>query len=124
MKIMGLLTLVVCFAIASTIVQTMHLTTSAPYNYGSSIITDLNETVEDSSYLGTSVGSSTTTLGLGDFISGLFVFTKIFFKCLFLPSSIFAGFGVPTDLAVFFGIPIYLLYIVAIIQFLSGRYIE
>lgn len=123
MKITSLVALIICMAFASAIVNSLHVFTTAGYNYDTKLTSTINDTVSAGEYLGAGV-TTTGTLGLGDFIFGFFLFTKIFFTAIFIPATIFTGFGAPLDMAVLFSMPIYLIYIIAVIQFISGRYIE
>lgn len=59
--------------------------------------------------------------GVGDFIYGLFLISKIFFEGVVYPGLILNAFGVPTTIQFFFTTVVYFMYILAIIQIIGNR---
>lgn len=124
MRITALLILLVSLSFMNALVGSLGLFVTQPEMFGSEFIQTVNETANDQSYIGSSVQAETTTFGVGDFIAGLFTFIKIFAVGLVLPYQILMGFGINEAIALAVTFPVYLIYIIAIIQFLSGRFIE
>lgn len=124
MRITAILIFLVSLSFANAMIGSLGLFDTHPEFYDSQFIESINETVMDQSYGGASVSGANQQFGVGDFIAGLFLFVEIFFTGLFLPYRILVGFGLSTTVSLMFTFPIYLVYIIAIIQFLSGRYLE
>jgi len=57
----------------------------------------------------------------GDFVRGIFWFIETFVKGVFLLPVTLRNFGVPDNIIWYFSVPITFLYILAIIQMVSGR---
>ena len=57
----------------------------------------------------------------GDFVKGLFIFYEVILKGMVLITPTLANFKVPGQLHVFFVIPIWFIYALGIIEFVSGR---
>jgi len=76
----------------------------------------LNEGVQDSTQMYLQAG--------GDFIKGLNMFYERFVKGTILFSKTLENFGVPHDIVWYFDIPLYFLYGLAIIEFVSGRKVQ
>jgi len=60
----------------------------------------------------------------GDFIRGLNMFYERFIKGTVLFSRTLRNFGVPNDIVWYFDIPLYFLYGLALIEFVSGRKVQ
>lgn len=117
--------LVLCINLSSALYTTVELFTTQPVTYETTLIDNLNNTVTQSQYLGSNVQSEESAqIGVGDFIGALWYFIKIFFQGVLLPFKMLINFGVDSVIAKFLSIPIYLVYIVAVIAFIRGGYIE
>ena len=57
----------------------------------------------------------------GDFIRGLYYFYDIFIKGTLLLSPTLENFNVPKPIAFYFNIPLYLMYMIALVQLISGK---
>lgn len=64
---------------------------------------------------------ASTNFGFGDFVKGFWLFVKTFSKGVVAPKYILTQFGVNSTIATYFSLPIYLLYSLAIAQFVSNR---
>lgn len=125
MRITALLVLILALNFSNSILVATGLFTTSPADFSGGLTRAINETVDNTSYLGTSVQTTESSLiGVGDFITGLFNFIKVFFIGVVLPFKILIQYGVSPDLALYFSFPIYFIYVVGVIQFISGRYIE
>ena len=60
----------------------------------------------------------------GDFIKALFWFVDTFVKGTILIGETLRNFGVPEQIVWFYAIPVYFMYIIAIVQLVSGRSFE
>lgn len=82
-----------------------------------------SEALQDQSYSTTSVSasSSSTSFGFGDFIKGFWYFIKAVGYGIFGIPYTFGIFGLEWPYTVFFSLPIYLLYLIGIAQFISNR---
>lgn len=125
MRITALVIFILCINLSSAILGTLGLfqTNVSDANLNGQI-NNIDETRLNSSYLGVNVVPGGAVQQVGDFISGLYTFTTIFVTSIFMPQSMLENFGVPHDIARWFTFPIYLIYIIAIIQMISGRYVE
>lgn len=125
MRIYAVLMFILCVNLASALVTSLGLFDTAPATYNSQIIDTLNSTFTNQSYLNSNVGTISAILQGGqDFITAFWVFTKLFVMSVLLPKQMFMNFGVPENIALYFTFPVYLIYLTAIVQFLSGRFLE
>ena len=125
MRITPLVIFILCFTLASSIIGTLNLFETIPTDSNTQkLMQEIDSGVNNQSYLGSSVQSGGVLTQVGDFITGLYTFVKIFFVSLILPSSMLQNYGVPAQIANWIAYPIYFLYIVAIVQMISGRYVE
>lgn len=125
MRITALVIFILCINLSSAILGTLGLfqTNVSDANLNGQI-NNIDETRLNSSYLGVNVVPGGAVQQVGDFISGLYTFTTIFVTSIFMPQSMLENFQVSHDIARWFTFPIYLIYIIAIIQMISGRYVE
>lgn len=131
MRLTALVIFILCISLASSIVAMFdtstggRLFTEIPSNGATDqFIDEINNTVQTQSYLGSSVSQGNVLSQFGDFVTGLYTFVKIFFMSLVLPSQMLQNFGVAAPLANLIAVPIYFIYLVALIQMISGRYVE
>lgn len=124
MRITSLLIFIICFNLANGLLAATGVYTFAPTLYDGKLIDTINTTVYNSTYTGSAVQQAANVQGFGDFITGIWIFTTIFFTGVFIPYQIFVAFGINTTVALLFSIPIYLIYGIGIVQFISGRYLE
>jgi len=124
MRITILVLMVLCINLSLALVSSFGLFNNSAVAYDKQLINDLNDTVANQDYLGTNVQTTTTTTGFGDFITGLYTFIKVFFEGVFLPFRMMENFGIDSAIAIYMSFPVYLVYMVAIIQFISGRFLE
>jgi hypothetical protein len=125
MRITALVIFILCLNLSSSILASIGLFSTIPTNANEQgLIGSIDDTVANHSYLAANVQSQSVIQQVGDFVTGLFTFIGIFFKSIFLPQTMLENFGIPHDLARWFTYPIYLIYVIAIIQMISGRYIE
>ena len=110
----------------ASMVQTLSVfQTTVSTQFSNEFVQSINDTASDQTYLGTSVQTTASSqIGVGDFITGLFLFIQIFFTSIALPFQLLTSFGVPAGMALYLSFPIYLLYLISIVQFISGRYFE
>ncbi len=124
MRITALVIFILCVNFASAIIGTANLFEVIPSDSNTQkLITNIDESVNQT-YIGSPLTFGSIVTQIGDFISGLYTFIKIFFQSLFLPATMLENFGVPHNIATWATYPIYFLYLVALIQMISGRYIE
>ena len=77
---------------------------------------------EDKYYLNTAQNLDQQYLQSGgDFFRGFFWFLEAFLKATVLINITLVNFGVPISIVWYFAIPVYFMYIVAIVQLISGR---
>lgn len=125
MRLVAIIMLVLCFNLSNALYSTVHLFTTEPVTYENELISNLNSTVSNSQYLGSNVQTEASAqIGVGDFIGALWYFVKIFFTGVLLPYKMLVNFHVDANIAMFLTIPIYLVYMVAVIAFIRGGYIE
>ena len=131
MRITALVIFILCLSLASSIVSLFttesgtRLFLTMPSNAATTQLqNEIDQTVGNQSYLGSSVSSGSVLSQFGDFVTGLYTFVKIFFMSLVLPSQMLQQFGVSAGLANLIAYPIYFIYLVALIQMISGRYVE
>lgn len=120
MRITALVIFILCINLSSAIIGSSGLFLTQPTD---ATTTQLMETVNQS-YLGSSVSSGNVATQFGDFVTGLYTFIKLFFTSLALPSLMLQNYGVPVNIANWISYPIYFIYLVALIQMISGRYVE
>jgi len=125
MRITAMVIFILCINLASALVGSFGLfITDATDSNSDKFIETINDTVSNQSYTGSAVTSSSVLQAGADFVTGLFTFIKIFFIAIALPNQMLMNFGVSSDIAMYMTIPIYFLYLVALIQMISGRYVE
>jgi len=64
---------------------------------------------------------NTQSLTFGDYLFGFFKFVKIMFAGILMPFTTYKAFGVPENIAYLLSVPIYLMYLIGIYQFISNR---
>jgi len=79
-----------------------------------------DEIVEDDAYKSGSLESADLSYGIGDFGKALFLFVKSLLYAIVAPGYVLTVFGAPTGIAILFSIPVYLIYIIALIQVIRG----
>lgn len=125
MRITALVIFILCINLASAIIGSFGMfTTNNDDAATTQYLSDINDTVQTHNYLSGSVTGTSTLTGGGDFITGLFTFVGLFFTSLALPNKMLMAFGIPSTIAMWVTFPIYFLYLVALIQMISGRYVE
>lgn len=124
MRITTILIFIIAFSFTNAMLNTLGIFGTAPEMQSSQLIQTINDTTQEYSYGSAQVGDVNTSFGVGDFVFSLLLFIKIFGLGLFLPYTMLTTFGINSTLALMFTFPIYLIYLIAIIQMISGRYLE
>lgn len=83
---------------------------------------DVNQPeLSNEEYIQTSVSSTTTDFGFGDFVKGLWYFIKSLGLAIIGVPYVLVIFGLQPPYTYIFSLPVYLIYVVALAQFISNR---
>lgn len=124
MRITPLVLFILCMALSSSIIGALGLFNVIPSDANTIKLMNSITDSTNQTYFGSTITTGSVLSQVGDFVTGLWIFIKIFFISIVIPSSMLQNFGVPQNIAMWFSFPIYFVYIVAIIQMISGRYLE
>lgn len=124
MRITPLVLFILCVALSSSIIGSLGIFGVIPSDANTIKLMNAISESTNQTYFGSTITTGSVLSQVGDFVTGLWIFIKIFFVSIVIPSSMLQNFGVPQNIAVWFSFPIYFIYIVAIIQMISGRYLE
>ena len=81
---------------------------------------DQTDAMLDNSYEDTQI-SSTYDFGFGDFIKGMWYFVQTFgFGIVWVPKTL-EMFGIISPISYYFSLPVYIIYVLGIAQFISNR---
>jgi hypothetical protein len=124
MRITPLVLFILCIALSSSIIGTLGMFNVIPSDANTIKLMNTISESTNQTYFGSTIAAGTFLSQVGDFVTGLWIFIKIFFISILIPSAMLQNFGVPANIALWFSFPIYFVYIIAIIQMISGRYLE
>ena len=80
-----------------------------------------NNALANENYVQSSVSSTSTNFGFGEFAKGLWYFVKAIGLAIIGVPYVLAMFGLQSPYTYIFSLPIYLIYLVGIAQFVSNR---
>lgn len=124
MRITTLLIFIITLCMTNALLVSLGIFQTAPDFKSEKLLSHINETATTYQYRSAEVQDVTKEYGVGDFLAGLWLFIQVASLGIVLPYTILTGFGIPISVALVFTIPIYFIYIVSVIQILSGRYLE
>jgi len=122
MKFVTLVLIFFLLNLSFSIVNTMNLSHYSLQPQQTWINEISKESLHDEEYFqNTAVQQAATNFGFGDFVKVFWLFVKTFSYGVVAPKYVLLQFGVENNVATLFSLPIYLLYSLALAQFVSNR---
>lgn len=121
MRFLGIVLFVFCLHVSIALVNSTGVFYSEVQAKSDWFIEIDDDSLADESYVQSQLGTTTDSYGVGDFVKGLWYFVKAFgWGIIAVPYSL-GMFGLKAPFTYLVSLPVYLLYFLAIAQWISNR---